>query len=102
MTLHGHEYGEQTSGKYVFVQADGRNTPEHRAVMTAALGRALLPEETVHHKGSARDNRPALLELRVNCDHPEGWSIDEALRWADEIIARYRPTPLRTSPTAPE
>lgn len=89
MREHGHE---QTSGrgKYTFVVADGVSVLEHRAVMEALLGRALLSGETVHHRGAPRDNRPSSLEIRVSCEHPAGWTVPEALAWADEIVARYR------------
>jgi hypothetical protein len=40
---------------------------EHRQVMQEILGRAMLPEETVHHKNGVRDdNRPGNLELWVS------------------------------------
>lgn len=62
---------------------------EHRAVMSDMIGRALLPEETVHHKNGERaDNRPQNLELWTS-RHPKGQRIEDVLQFAHEIIDLY-------------
>ncbi len=52
---------------YVWVRApDGQMRHEHKVVMEAKLGRALLPGESVHHKnGDRADNKRGNLELWV-------------------------------------
>jgi hypothetical protein len=51
---------------YIVLKSRGTQILEHRKVMQDVLGRALLPEETVHHLNGIRtDNRPENLELWV-------------------------------------
>lgn len=75
---------------YVVVAMGGYNALEHRVVMEKAIGRPLLESENVHHKNGVRhDNSPSNLELWVSTQ-PSGQRIEDLLKWAEEIIFKYR------------
>lgn len=74
---------------YRGLMVDGRQVLEHRHFMSLALGRALLPGETVHHRnGQKTDNRLENLVLHVG-PHAKGITVDDAIEWALTILARY-------------
>lgn len=59
--------------------------------MEAALGRMLLPGETVHHKNGIRsDNRPENLELWCSWQ-PHGSRVSDLVAFAKDVLARYEP-----------
>lgn len=65
------------SSNYVF---------EHILVMKVALGRHLLPDETVHHVNGVRyDNRIDNLELWVR-PQPTDIRVEDAVTWANRYL----------------
>lgn len=90
MAVYGADYLPRNVTGYVWIGVAGQSKTrvEHRVVMEAIIGRDLLPGETIHHKGARHDNRLHMLELKVKA-HGVGWTVDEALAWAREIITRY-------------
>lgn len=65
---------------------------EHRVVMERVLGRKLERHETVHHiNGDRTDNRPENLQLWIKKAHVPGQSVEDQVRWAREVLAKYEP-----------
>lgn len=76
--------------KHVSARKDGRLF-EHTKVMSDYLGRALLPDENVHHKNGIRDdNRIENLELWTK-KQPPGQRVEDKVAWAVEILQLYKP-----------
>jgi len=72
---------------YVVVQTENGARVEHRHVMEQALGRRLVPGETVHHKNRLRhDNRLENLELWFSAQ-PRGARVDDMINY---LVTHHR------------
>jgi endogenous inhibitor of DNA gyrase (YacG/DUF329 family) len=89
-----------SSGYAWITTEDGKSVLEHRLVMERAIGRALLPEETVHHKTGGEegrsDNRLENLELWTG-RHPKGHRVEDVTEFALEHLRLYAPDLLAAS-----
>ena len=87
------------SDGYVSVRVDGRDVLEHRHVMAGVLGRALRPDEHVHHLNHDRsDNRPenlVVLDVVAHGHEHAGQPDPSTHVWLDcfgcgQPVRRYR------------
>jgi hypothetical protein len=93
----GHVGGAETKmGKgaihhsgYRYIQYGGKSVAEHRLVMELMIGRALRPNENVHHKdGDRLNNEPSNLELWVKRQPPGQRAVDR-VRAAIALLKDY-------------
>lgn len=72
-----------------YVRYTQNNKYVHRILMEAEIGRALLTEESIHHKdGNKLNNDLGNLEL-WSTSQPAGQRVSDKLAWAKEIISLY-------------
>jgi hypothetical protein len=88
--------GHYTKSGYALIGAIGHPNAqssgmilEHVFVMSEHLGRALHPDENVHHINGIRDdNRIENLELWTT-SQPYGQRVEDKIKWAKELLDRY-------------
>jgi hypothetical protein len=74
---------------YRLVSVNGSAVYEHRVVMERSIGRALRPEETVHHiNGDRSDNRVQNLEL-WSSRHGKGQRVQDKIKFCIEFLGDY-------------
>jgi len=98
---HSWKGGRYHSGGYAYVKSPHHPNAigngyvaEHILVMSEALGRPLVDDETVHHRNGIKDdNRKENLELRIS-HHGPGQRAEDMVEFAVEILRRYAPERL--------
>jgi len=89
VTVNGRYYHKRTGYVTIVTEEYPGGVLEHHLVMSKKLGRPLYDDETVHHKNGVRhDNREENLEL-WSSSHPAGQRVEDKLKWAKEMLARY-------------
>lgn len=93
----GKGWKDQRGYRWLYITINGKQRAirEHRYIMEQHLGRALLPEELIHHRnGVLSDNRIENLEVVAwdehTIGHHKGTSHPEQTRQTIRVLANYR------------